>query len=171
MADSDKVGDTETVKAESLALVPLDKKHIAESAAVTGGILGFVLTGPVGAALFAAVANYVVKRDGDAGEALRGVGKTVIESYNFLYKLNANYGISTRVSESVNKLVESVDSDNEVFEKVKKAITNAASKVTELNDEFDLVGKGKKVLNAAATVSEATIEKTIELDAKVCMAF
>jgi hypothetical protein len=60
-----------------------------------------------------------------------------------------------------------VDADSEVFHKVKKAVINAADKAVELNDEFDLIGKGKQVVGAAAKVSEATIEKTIELDEKV----
>lgn len=60
------------------------------AAAVTGGILGLVLFGPVGALVLAAITNFVSKKDDEAGEALRGLGKTVVESYNFLTKLNGN---------------------------------------------------------------------------------
>ena len=52
-------------------IVPVDKENIENAAAVTGGILGLVLTGPVGAVVLAALTNYVVKKENDSGEALR----------------------------------------------------------------------------------------------------
>ncbi len=72
-------------------LVPLEKTNIENSVAVTGGILGFVLGGPVIGLILAAVTSYVAKKDNDSGEALRGIGKTVIESYNFINKLNSKF--------------------------------------------------------------------------------
>ena len=50
------------------------------------------------AIILAALTNYVVKKENDSGEALRGLGKTVVESYNFLTKINAKYDISDKVS-------------------------------------------------------------------------
>ena len=47
---------------ESTGIVPVDKVNVESAGSVTGGILGFVLGGPVLAALFAAVTNYVIKK-------------------------------------------------------------------------------------------------------------
>ncbi len=56
---------------ENANMVPVDKQNVENAAAVTGGILGFVLAGPVAGLVLAAVSNYVVKKDNDSGEALR----------------------------------------------------------------------------------------------------
>jgi hypothetical protein len=104
---------------KSVVLVPLDKVNIENAAAVTGGILGFVLGGPALAAIFAAVTNYVSKKDGESGEALRGVGKTVIESYNFLNKINTKYSVTGKVGSSVSKAVSGVETDSDILDKVK----------------------------------------------------
>mmetsp|Transcript_8182 Transcript_8182/g.13596 ORF Transcript_8182/g.13596 Transcript_8182/m.13596 type:complete len:229 (+) Transcript_8182:61-747(+) len=150
----------------SFDLVPLDKTNIENAAAVTGGILGFVLGGPVFGAILAAITNYVSKKDGDSGDALRGVGKTVIESYNFLGSLNTKYSVTDKVGESVGKAVNSIETESEVLEKVKSAYTKTTSKLSELDKEYDLVGKGKEAIVAAATISDAAIDKTIELNEK-----
>lgn len=161
--------EPDPIKPQGLLLVPLEKKNIEQSAAVTGGILGLVLGGPFGAAMFAAISNYLVKQDNEPGEALRGVGKTVIESYNFLNKLNSKYSIAGKVKETVSNAFESIDreKDNEVVQKVKTTYASATEKIVTLNEEFNLVGKSKQVLDAAAKLSDAAIEKTVELDSKV----
>ena len=42
-----------------VSLVPVDKVNIENAAAVTSGIFGFFLAGPVVALILAAIANYV----------------------------------------------------------------------------------------------------------------
>jgi len=148
----------------SVELVPLEKTNIENSAAVTGGVLGFVLAGPIAGILFAAVTNYVVKKEDDSGEALRGLGKTVIESWNFVTKLNAKYDISTKISETVKKSLDS--SDSEALTSAREAYSKATIKVTELNKQYDLVGKGKEVLVTGSVLSDAAIDKVMEMNDK-----
>ena len=62
----------------------MDKENIENAAAVTGGILGLVLSGPVGALILAALTNYVVKKENDSGEALR----CDITFYLFMYLMS-----------------------------------------------------------------------------------
>ena len=71
---------------------------LAFASAVTGGVVGFALAGPLGALVSAAISNYVSKKGNDAGVALRGFGKTVIESYNFLTTLNSKYYLTGKAS-------------------------------------------------------------------------
>lgn len=145
---------------EPSSIIPVDKENVENAAAFTGGILGFVLAGPVGGIILAALTNYVSKKENESGEALRGIGKTVVESVNFLRKLNGKYQVTDKVAETVSKAVDT--GDNEVIGTVK----TASSKVKELNDEYDLVGKGKDVIGVAKTLSEAALEKIEELNSK-----
>ena len=148
-------------------LVPMDKTNIENAAAVTGGIVGFALGGPVIAVILAAISNYVSKKDSDAGTALRGFGKSVIESFNFIATLNNKYDVTGTVSSTVSKAVSSAEGESEGFEKVSKTVNNTVSKIKEINAEFDLWGKGKQAAIAAAALSDAALEKVEELNAKV----
>ena len=49
---------------------------------------------------------------------------------------------------------------------VKKTITNVSSKVSDLNSEFNLVGKASDAIKVAASLSDTAIEKVIELNEK-----
>jgi hypothetical protein len=105
--------------------------------------------------------------DGESGEALRGLGKTVVESYNFLTKLNTKYGITGKVTDSIGKAFSGVEVESEALQKVTSTYATVSSKVSELNQEYDLVSKGKEVIAATAALSDAAIEKVIELNDKV----
>lgn len=150
-------------------IVPLDKSNIESAAAVTGGIVGLVILGPVGGLVLAALANFVSKKDNDAGEALRGFGKTVIESVNFLKKVNSKYSLTDKVTETVSIAASNLATESEAAASVKKTVDSTISKVKELNEEFDLVSKGKEVIGLAGTLSDAALEKVDELNKKVCM--
>ena len=52
---------------DGVDLVPIDKTTIENSVAVTGGVLGFVLGGPVVGLIFAAVTNDVSKKENEPG--------------------------------------------------------------------------------------------------------
>jgi len=149
--------------AEEYNPVPTDSENVKNAASVTGGILGFIIGGPVLGAVFAAGTNYLVKQETDAGEAFRGVGKSVVEAYNFLNKVNIKYKVTDQVGASVSEITSSIKTeDNEAVESVKKAV----SKVDEINKEYDLVNKGKVALSTAATLSDTAIEKVVELNNK-----
>lgn len=148
------------------SIVPVDKVNIENAAAFTGGILGLVLGGPLGAIAIGALANYLVKKDDEAGEALRGVGKAVVETFNFLTKVNSKYDVTDKVVSTVSSAVSKVEVKDESLEKVKDTVTGTVSKVQELNSEYDLVGKGAELLNQARSVSDKALEKLDELNTK-----
>lgn len=149
------------------SIVPVDKENIENAAAFTGGILGFVLGGPVVGIVLAAVTNYVSKKDNESGEAIRGLGKTVVESYNFLSKLNDKYKVVDTVTETVSDVVDKNAADIEALGTVKSTISSTTTKVAEITKEYDLLTKGKDALIAARNLSDAALEKVEELNAKV----
>lgn len=149
-------------------LVPLEKSNIENAAAATGGIVGFAIGGPVFALILAALSNYVSKKeDSDYGVALRGFGKTVIESYNFLTTLNNKYDATGVISDNLDKFRTAAEGESEGFGKFTKTVDSIGSKVVELSTEFDLVGKGKQAIIAASTITDAALEKLEELNSKV----
>ena len=158
MADSEK---------GSYELVPLDKTNIQNAASFTGGLLGFVLFGPIGAAVLAATVNYVSKKDNDAGDALRGLGKTVVESVNFLKKVDSKYELTDKIVDTVSTSVSKIKTEPGTLDTVTTTVSSVVSKVKEINEEFDLVSKGKEVIGIAGTLSDAALEKVDELNQKV----
>jgi hypothetical protein len=147
---------------KEVTIVPVDATSIETSASIAGGVVGLLLAGPVGALVAAAIAKYSSKKDNEAGEALRGIGKSVVESYNFLNKLNAKYEISTKTGNAIKATLESSSADSETIDSIKGATT----KIGDLNNEYDIVGKSKQVIAAAGTLSDATLEKIEELNEK-----
>lgn len=147
-------------------LVPVDKQNIENAAAVTGGILGFFLAGPLAGFVLAAVSNYVVKKDNDSGEALRGLGKSVVESYNYLSKMNSKYKVTDKVQESVTNALDSAATESDTAQQIKEALDTSSKKVTELNKEFDLFSKAKSFTSAAADLSDKAMDTVDEANKK-----
>lgn len=56
--------------------------------------LGFFVGGPFLAAVLAIAANYGSKQENEAGDAVRAVGKTAIEAFNFLTNVNTKYDVT-----------------------------------------------------------------------------
>ena len=104
-------------------MIPVEKTTIEQAAGVTGGILGLILAGPVGAIVFAAISNFVAKKDKEAGEAIRGVGKTIVESFNFLTKLNDKYNLTGKAATAIGGAVSSIETESEALETVKNTLT------------------------------------------------
>jgi len=152
-------------------LVPVDKTNIESAASFTGAIFGLIVAGPVGGLFLAAIVNYVSKKDNEAGEALRGIGKTIVESVNFFKKVDSKYTVTGAVSETVTSVTSQAAAENETVEKVTTSLSTAVAKVQELDKEYDLLGKGKDVIGAAGTFSDAALEKIDELNQKVCVMY
>jgi hypothetical protein len=146
-------------------LVPLDKVNIENAATVTTGIFGLIIAGPIGAILFAAIGKYTSKKENEAGDALRGVGKTVVEVYNFVTKLNDKYKISDKAIDTVTKATSSIEDDT--FKTMKENTNSAVSKIQAFSTEYDILTKAKQALEVAGTLSDTALEKVEELNAKV----
>lgn len=154
--------DPVTKKPTELAVV--NEVSISNAAGVTGGVLGFVLGGPVIGLVFGAMSLYVSKKDNDGGDALRGIGKSVVQTYNYFTTLNNKYDVTGNVSDKVGKAFDdaAASSESEVFDSIKGAV----KKAKDLDAEFDLIGKGTSLVGASATLAEAAIEKVDELNTK-----
>jgi len=151
---------------EKFEIIPTNDDTVKNASAVTTGFIGFVLGGPVVAVILAALANYAAKKDNDLGVALKGVGKTVIDSANYLRKLNSKYDITTKTAESITNAVASIESESEALKSVKDTVGSVVETITKLDKEYDLVSKGTTVVDTAAKFSDLALEKVEELNAK-----
>ena len=149
------------------SIVPVDKTNVENAATVTTAFLGLAMGGPVGALFFAALGKYLAKKDNESGVVVRGIGKSVVEVYNFFMSLEEKYHLAEKATTTIDETSTKLAKDSEGVATVKKSATEAISKIKELNSEFDLVGKGKQALEVAATLSESALEKVEELNAKV----
>lgn len=145
-------------------IVPIDKENMINAATVSSAITGLLFLGPLGALVFAGAAWNVGKKENEAGEALRGVGKAVLEAYNFLTTLNDKYKLTDKAASAIDSAVSS--SENETVGQVKQTITEVTSKIGELNKEYDLLSKGKEIAKTAVTVTDAALDKVVELNAQ-----
>lgn len=96
----------------------------------------------------------------------RGLGKTVVESYNFVSKMNNKYGVSQKVGKKIGEAVDNVESDSETLESIKSSLGSAASKFDELNKEYDFGLKAKQVASSASVLSDAAVGKIDEANKK-----
>ena len=150
------------------ALVPIKDETIEFTAGLLGGAIGFAIGGPVLGALTAAVANYASKTDKEIGDVVQAVSKSSIEVYNYLATLDAKYEVLTKAQDSLKDALEKVksaDSVNpETVKKVEDALANTSSKISEINNEYDLVGAGSTALGVIGDLVEKAVVKLGDLN-------
>jgi len=150
------------------ALVPIKDETIEFTAGLLGGAIGFAIGGPVLGALTAAVTNYASKTDKEIGDVVQAVSKSSIEVYNYLATLDAKYEVLTKAQDSLKDALEKVksaDSVNpETVKKVEDALANTSSKISEINNEYDLVGAGSTALGVVGDLVEKAVVKLGDLN-------
>eukprot|EP00543_Licmophora_paradoxa_P003182 CAMPEP_0202458752 /NCGR_PEP_ID=MMETSP1360-20130828/27768_1 /ASSEMBLY_ACC=CAM_ASM_000848 /TAXON_ID=515479 /ORGANISM="Licmophora paradoxa, Strain CCMP2313" /LENGTH=221 /DNA_ID=CAMNT_0049079453 /DNA_START=62 /DNA_END=727 /DNA_ORIENTATION=+ len=150
------------------ALVPIKEETVEFTAGLLGGVAGFAVGGPVLGAIGAAAANYVSKSEGEVSEVITAVSKSSIQVYNYLAKLDSKYEVlskaQTSLEDSLGKLKATANVDPETVEKVETALASTKSKITEINDEYDLVGAGTTAFGVVGDLVEKAIQKAGELN-------
>ena len=158
--DNRQVGRLFMSEEKKFDIIPMNDDTIKQAGAFTTGFIALVLVGPVGAIVMAALANYAAKKDNDVGTAIKGIGKSVIESTNYLKKLNSKYDITTKTAASITNAVSSIDSE------FKETVGTVVETITKLDKDYDIVSKGSIVVDTAAKFSDLALEKVEELNAK-----
>jgi hypothetical protein len=154
--------------AKSSALVPIKEETIEFTAGILGGAVGTVVGGPVLGVIAAAAANYVSKLENEASDVVSAVSKSTIEVYNYLLNLDSKYELLTKSKKSLEnaltKLKESDSVDPAAIAKVEKALASTKAKISEINDEYDIVGAGTTALGVVGDLVEKTVKKIGELN-------
>lgn len=155
------------------ALVPIKEETVEFTAGIIGAAAGFVVGGPVLAAIGGAAANYASKMEGDVSEVIQAVSKSSIQVFNYLTTLDQKYEIldkaKTSLSGSLDKLKSQDNVDKETVKKVEDALASTKSKIEEINDEYDLVGGGMTALGVVGDLVEKAVAKAGELNSEYAL--
>ena len=160
--------EAEPAAPETVALVPIKEETVEFTAGIIGGAAGFVLGGPVVAAIGAAAANFVSKSDSEASTVVSAVSKSAIQIYNYLAGLDGKYELLSKAQDSLEGALEKLKAQDSVdpaaVEKVESALASTKAKIEEINDEYDLVGGGVTALGVIGDLVEKTVVKVGELN-------
>lgn len=150
------------------ALVPIKEETVEFTAGLLGGVFGFAVGGPLLGAIVAAAANYASKTESDVSDVVSAVSKSSIQIYNYLTTLDAKYEVLNKAKDSLDnalsKLKAQDNVDPETLKKVEDALAATKKKLTEVNDEYDLVGGGMTALGVVGDLVEKAVKKAGELN-------
>mmetsp|Transcript_14487 Transcript_14487/g.31855 ORF Transcript_14487/g.31855 Transcript_14487/m.31855 type:complete len:185 (+) Transcript_14487:486-1040(+) len=154
-------------ESEGSSMVPIKEETVEFTAGIIGGAVGLVIGGPVVAAIGAAAANYASKVEGETGTVIGSVSKTAIEVYNYLTQLDAKYEVlktaQSKLEESLEK-VKAQNADSATIQQIEDALGGVTSKISEINDEYDIVGAGVTALGVVGDLVEKAVKKASELN-------
>ena len=155
-------------KSSGGALVPIKEETVEFTAGILGAVAGLAIGGPVLAAIGAAAANYAAKTESDVSDVVSAVSKTSIQVYNYLSTLDEKYEVLDKakgsLSSALDKLKSQDNVDPETIKKVEDALATTKAKITEVNDEYDLVGGGVTALGVIGDLVEKAVKKAGELN-------
>uniref|UniRef100_A0A6U5FQI4 Uncharacterized protein n=1 Tax=Grammatophora oceanica TaxID=210454 RepID=A0A6U5FQI4_9STRA len=152
----------------SASLVPIKEETVEFTAGLLGGAAGFFVGGPFLAAIGAAAANYASKMDGDVPEVVSAVSKSSIQVYNYLATLDSKYAVldkaKTSLEGALDKLKSQSNVDTDAVAKVESALASTTEKISEINDEYDLVGAGVTALGVVGDLVEKAVKQAGEMN-------
>jgi len=144
--------------------VEIDSKSIQVSAATVGFLLGFVTLGnPILGFTLASIGAYSTTTEGDLGDLTRGVGESTLKALNYIIRINSNYSVTDKLSDTYNKAKEGADSDGKITE-VEEKVGDVVSKVSTTAEELDVVNKGTDLLAKAGETVATLIKKADEFN-------
>jgi len=165
MSDEEPVA--EPVVQQSVALVPIKEDTVQFTAGLVGGAIGFAVGGPVLGAFAATATNYISKNDNEASEVISAVSKSSIEIFNYLKTLDNKYTLLKSAQSSLEDALEKVkaqNADSDTIQKIEDTLKMTTDKITEVNDEYDIVGAGVTALGVVGDLVEKALVKAGELN-------
>jgi len=148
-------------------MVAIKDETVEFTAGILGGVAGLAVGGPVLGAIGAAVLNYASKNEAEVGEVVKNVSKTAIEIYNYLVKLDTKYEVLKKSQESLKTTLDKAKSSggsSDTIDQLENALSTTSKKITEVNDEYDLVGTGVTALGVIGDLVEKAVKKAGELN-------
>jgi len=162
-----RMSDEEPDVQQSVALVPIKEDTVQFTAGLVGGAIGFAVGGPVLGAFAATATNYISKNDNEASEVISAVSKSSIEIFNYLKTLDSKYTLLKSAQSSLEEALEKLkaqNADSDTIQKIEDALKSTTDKITEVNDEYDIVGAGVTALGVVGDLVEKALVKAGELN-------
>lgn len=168
---------TEFSVPRELALVPINEASVQFTAGLLGATAGYLLGGPILAALFAATSNYLSRKDedppqrGSSESSPKKVVDTASQTVLLMYNYIANFEKQNKVVDTTLRVLESVvdkakesESAGETIKTVESTLGTVVKTVGDLNDDFDFMGGAGTVLNSVGDLIEISVDKVVELN-------
>ena len=164
---------TEFTVPRELAIVPVNEATVQFTAGALGAAAGLALGGPILGAVGAGAFNYLSRKDDDKSSDNPASAKKIVDtaSQTALYAFNflAQFDRDNKVVDSLLKVLEKVvdkakesEGAGDALATVESTLGGIASKVEELNDDYDLVGGAGTVLNSVGDLVEISVDKVVE---------
>ena len=133
--------ETEPTSQSTLPKFQITKDSLQFTSSLMGAYIGRATIGGLpGILLGSGILNFASRNDDDFGLILKNVAKNGIESYNYFTELDGKYDFVGVGVEAVKNAL-----DDESAER----LYNLQEKVKQLNEEYDLLGKGGRFLEVA----------------------
>ena len=96
------------------------------------------------------------------------MSKTSIQVFNYLANLTTKYEVLDKAQGSLQSSLDKLKSqdtvDSAAVDKVEKALSQTKSKITEINDEYDLVGGSLTALGVVGELVDKAVAKAKEVN-------
>lgn len=92
-------------------------------AAIISTSAGVLVFGPILGVILGLLTNYVAKTEGEVGDVARGLGKTSLDVFNYLVKVNSKYELGAKLSSASESLVEKLkeaDGESQIVPKIEE---------------------------------------------------
>jgi hypothetical protein len=156
-----------------LSLVPINEASVQFTAGLLGASAGFLLGGPILAAILAATTNYLSRKDDESNnqepspkKIVDTASQTALLVYNFLARFekeNKVVDTTFKVLEGAIDKVKATEGGSALLS-VESTLGGISKKVEEFNDDYDVVKGAETVLNSVGDLVEISVDKVRDLN-------
>ena len=157
-----------------LAIVPINEASVQFTAGLLGASAGFLLGGPILAAILAATTNYLSRKDDETTKdtSPKKIVDTASQTALLLYNYLAKFEKDNKVVDNTFKLLEGAVDKAKSTETpaastlltLESTLSSTAKKVEEWNDDYDFVKGAETVLNSVGDLVEISVDKVVALN-------
>ena len=157
-----------------LAIVPINEASVQFTAGLLGASAGFIIGGPILAAILAATTNYLSRKDDETTKdtSPKKIVDTASQTALLLYNYLAKFETENKVVDSTFKVLEGAVDKAKASETaagstlltVESTLSATAKKVEELNDDYDFIKGAETVLNSVGDLVEISVDKVVALN-------
>lgn len=146
------------------------------TAGTLGAAAGLILGGPVLAAVGGSIFNYLSRKEEDRSSTTTTSAKKVVDTasqtallaYNFLAQFEKDNKVVDSLLSMLEKVVDKAkEADSPAGDAIvtlESTLGGIASKVEELNDDYDLVGGAGTMLDSVGDLVEIGVDRVVELN-------
>mmetsp|Transcript_58476 Transcript_58476/g.136660 ORF Transcript_58476/g.136660 Transcript_58476/m.136660 type:complete len:239 (-) Transcript_58476:86-802(-) len=151
---------------QSTELVKIDEANVKATAGVIAGLAGLLVGGLwIGVALFAA-SSYLVRKDDDLGNGIRGASTNFLEALNFTSSMDGKYKVTDKLGKTVSSAVEKNVKSADTKETINTAVGTVQGSIKDLDKEVGIKATLGSLVLTANDFSAQAVEKLLDFNEK-----